>query len=78
MITWDPPKRLANIAKHGYDFAGLTMEFFAAAVIRPAKRGRFAAFGEFRGRRIAVVFKPLGQEGISVISMRIANKRERP
>ena len=33
MIVWDELKRLANIEKHGLDFADLTMDFFAAAAI---------------------------------------------
>ncbi len=35
-IVWDEPKRLMNIAKHGLDFASLTLEFFGAASISPA------------------------------------------
>lgn len=29
-IVWDEPKRKANFAKHGLDFATLTEAFFAA------------------------------------------------
>jgi len=36
-IVWDEPKRLANIARHGMDFADLDEAFFEAAVIVPAK-----------------------------------------
>jgi uncharacterized DUF497 family protein len=28
LITYDEPKRQANLAKHGMDFAALTIEFF--------------------------------------------------
>lgn len=78
MITWDEPKRLMNLAKHGLDFADLDEGFFLAAEIIPAKARRFMAIGEFRGAVIiAVVFAPLGTEAISVISMRRAGHKER-
>jgi uncharacterized DUF497 family protein len=35
------------------------------------------AIGEFDGQIISVVFKPLGSEALSVISMRIASRKER-
>ena len=77
-IVWDEPKRLGNIAKHGLDFADLTLEFFLSAQLKLAKRDRFLAIGELGGTIvIAVVFRPLGSEAISVISMRRANQRER-
>ena len=77
-IVWDEPKRLGNIAKHGLDFADLTLEFFLSAQIKPAKQDRFLAIGEFGGTIIvAVVFRSLGSEAISIISMRRASQRER-
>lgn len=76
-IVWDEPKRLANLDKHGLDFALLTMEFFAAAVIFPARAGRYLAIGRLVDGTVAVVFARLGTEGVSVISMRAASARER-
>lgn len=77
-IIRDEPKRIANIAKHGMDFADLSASFFDAALIEDAKEGRFLAIGEFEGVTIiAVVFRPLGSEALSVISMRKASKHER-
>jgi hypothetical protein len=77
-IIYDDGKRLSNIEKHGLDFADLTIEFFATSSVIPAKSGRFMAIGEFRGVIIiAVVFRPLGTEALSVISMRPASSRER-
>jgi uncharacterized DUF497 family protein len=77
-ITYDTPKREANLAKHGLDFADLTEEFFASSIVIPANSGRSMAIGEFNGQIIvAVVFKPLGSEAISVISMRPASTKER-
>ena len=42
-IMWDEPKREANIAKHGLDFAALSVSFFETALIEDAKEGRFLA-----------------------------------
>lgn len=36
-IVWDEPKRLANIEKHGLDFAALDDEFFLTSTIRAPK-----------------------------------------
>jgi uncharacterized protein len=78
IITWDESKRVANIDKHGLDFAGLTLAFFLSATIYPSKKGRRVAIGRFEGLVvIAVIFAPLGTQAISVISMRPASRRER-
>ena len=77
-LTWDEPKRQANIAKHGMDFADLTLEFFLTAHIEAAKMDRLLAIGELHGQTmIAVVFRSLGSEAIAVSSMRRASKSER-
>jgi uncharacterized protein len=76
-IVWDEPKRLANIASHGMDFADLDEAFFEDSVIVPAKSGRQIAVGRHRGGIILVVFATLGIEGLSVVSMRPASRKER-
>jgi uncharacterized DUF497 family protein len=77
-IVYDPPKRLANLAKHGLDFADLEDgTFFETALVRPAKLGRFQAIGRFENGVVAVVFALLGSEGLSIISMRPASEKER-
>ncbi|ASP85609.1 BrnT family toxin [Sinorhizobium meliloti WSM1022] len=76
-VTYDETKRQINIGKHGYDIAELDMEFFASSVVVPAKEGRFMAIGVLRNGVIAVVFARLGSEGISIISMRDASRKER-
>ena len=77
IITWDEPKRLANLAKHGMDFADLTEDFFADALVGPTRNSRrFVAIGEI-DRVLTVIFALLGSEGLSVISMRPASQRER-
>lgn len=77
-ILWDEPKRQSNIAKHDLDFADLTDEFFEAATIKPVHSNREMAVGELKGVKIvAVIYKTLGSEAVSVISMRPASKKER-
>ncbi len=76
-ITCDPPKRLANLAKHKLDLAVIGEDFFAGAIVRPAQAGRFKALGILDGRAVAVIFKPLGSEAFAIISLRPASKRER-
>jgi len=75
-IVWDEPKRLANIAKHGIDFADIGEDFFLSALVREAKDGRYAAIGRLNGI-IVVIFAVLGSEGVSIISARLASRRER-
>ncbi len=77
-IFWDEPKRRTNLAKNGIDFAKIDQEFFLEAVILPAKLGRYIAVGDLQGTIIvAVVFKPLGSEALSLISARPASRKER-
>src|ERR1700689_1408903 len=76
-IFWDQPKRAANIAKHGLDFAALTEDFFADALVISAKSGRYLAIGKDVNGVISVVFVTLGLEGISIVSMRPASGKER-
>lgn len=77
-IVWDERKRQQNLDKHGLDFAALDLEFFAGALIIPAKEQRYLAIGEWNGRIVvAVVFSTLGAQALSVISMRPASRRER-
>jgi uncharacterized protein len=76
-IVWDEPKRLANIASHGMDFADLDEAFFEGSVIAPSKSGRLIAVGRHRSGIILVVFAALGTEGLSIVSMRPASRKER-
>jgi uncharacterized protein len=77
LIFCDEPKRLANISKHGFDFADLDEAFFLSAVIIPVRLNRQMAIGRMSDETIAVVFSLLGSEGLSVISMRRADRNER-
>jgi uncharacterized protein len=76
-IVWDEPKRLANIAKPGLDFADLDESFFETALLRPARSARWLAIGLNVNDVVAVVVAVLGTEGVSLISMRPASKKER-
>ena len=79
-IVWDEPKRLANLDKHVLDFADLTAEFFLDAVVLPARDGRSKAVGRLGGlggRVVTVIFSLLGDEAVSVISLRPAAANER-
>lgn len=77
IILWDELKRVSNLAKHGLDFATLTVDFFEAALITKAKADRLKAVGQLPDGTIVVIFATLGSEAISVISMRPANRSER-
>jgi len=78
IITWDEPKRLANLDKHGLDFSMIGLDFFSDAVVLPAKSARFKAIGRLDGILVVVlIFAPLGQEAISIISLRRAKAKER-
>jgi uncharacterized DUF497 family protein len=76
-IVWDEPKRLANLDKHGLDFADLNEAFFDGALVLPARNRRWAGIGKNIRGVIVVVFVKLGVEAVSVISMRPASRNER-
>lgn len=66
IIVWDEPKRQKNLAKYG-----------GTSQVLPAKNGRFKLLGMFQGELLtAVIAEPLGNEAISLISMRRASKKE--
>ncbi|MGY3529979.1 hypothetical protein [Bradyrhizobium sp. USDA 4452] len=47
-IIWDEPKRLANLDKHGMDFADLNERFFDTALVRKGKINRYQAISSDR------------------------------
>ncbi|GLK69661.1 BrnT family toxin [Hansschlegelia plantiphila] len=77
LIVWDEPKRQANLEKHALDFADLTLAFFESAIFEPGHSERWRALGLKDGAPIAVVFRSLGIEALSIISMRRASAQER-
>lgn len=81
-IIWDEPKRLANIDKHGLDFADIGDFDWESAIVAessaetPNSR-RFKAIGYFRNGTVAVIFATLGSEAISSVSLdRRARRKE--
>ena len=76
-IIWDEPKRIANLDKHGMDFADLNEEFFDSALVLNAHGERYRAIGVNIRGVISVIFAVYGAEAVSIISMRPASKRER-
>jgi uncharacterized DUF497 family protein len=84
VITWDEPKRLANIDKHGLDFADFEAGFdFETALALPAPdsatgRQRVKVIGLLKGVLVVVaILSPLGSEAAALISLRRASREER-
>lgn len=76
-IVWDEPKRRANLDKHGMDFTDLNESFFDNALVLAAYGNRWRAISiNIRGV-VSVIFATRGTEGVSVVSMRPASKKER-
>lgn len=76
-ITWDEPKQLSNIDKHGLDFADILEFSWETAIIEPTYKGRFKAIGYFRDKGAVIIYANLGSEAISIISFRSASIAER-
>lgn len=76
-IVWDEPKRRANLDKHGMDFADLNETFFDNALVLATDRNRWRAIGVNIRGVISVIFATRGAEGVSIVSMRPASKKER-
>ena len=81
-LLWDEHKRLANLKKHGFDFAEAGLLDWASAVLEPAKADRYGrqrhrAIGLFSGSIASIIFVMLGSEAISIISFRSASADER-
>ena len=55
-ILWDEPKRLANLDKHGLDFADLNESFFDNALVLPSYRKRWRGIGKTIRGVVVVVF----------------------
>jgi uncharacterized protein len=78
-IVWDEPKRLANLDKHGLDFADLNETFFDNAVVLPShnKANRWVAVGVTSAASSSWCSRGLATRGVSIISMRPASRNER-
>jgi uncharacterized DUF497 family protein len=78
---WDENKRLANIAKHGIDFADAAQVFEGPIREREERRrdyreDRFSTVGEVDGRLLYVVYTRR-RDRIRIISARRAGQDER-
>lgn len=76
-IIWDEPKRLANLHKHGFDFADVVYFEWETAVIDASHSNRMKAIGYYADGTAVVIFATLGTEAISIISFRPASVKER-
>jgi hypothetical protein len=79
-FEWDEAKRLANLKKHGVDFADADEFDWRGSIRWPDVRSdygevRFAALGLLRGRLHSVSFTHRGT-AYRLISLRKANRRE--
>ncbi|MBI2202532.1 MAG: BrnT family toxin [Candidatus Rokubacteria bacterium] len=81
MITWDDPKRRANLRKHGFDFVDADEVFNGITYTYEDDRlaydeQRFVTLGLLREVVVSVVHTE-DADHIHIISMRKATKRER-
>lgn len=77
IITWDEPKRRKVLDERGLDFAQVTAAFLASAVPVAERDRRRLVVGLLEGRAVAVVYAPLGDEAVAIVTMRPASKAER-
>jgi len=80
-FIWDPEKRLANLKKHGLDFADAERVFSGHTLTRQDQRFiygevRFSTMG-LLGDAVVVVAHTESDDEIRVISMRKAVRHER-
>jgi len=80
MLIWDEAKRRANIAKHGYDFAGIEAILDAPVVSWEDDRDaygeqRLCLLGWFRGQMVHLTYVDDG-EHLRIISLRKAERHE--
>ncbi len=79
-FEWDEVKRLANITKHGFDFAGVETVFEGKTVTILDNRfdygeERFVTFGLFDGR-VAAITHTETDKLIHIINVRKAKTNE--
>jgi uncharacterized DUF497 family protein len=80
VVTYDEAKRVANIAKHGFDFVGVDAVFAGFTITREDRSRdygelRLQTLGLWNGVIVFVVHTPRG-DGDHVISIRKADKHE--
>ena len=80
MFVWDPAKRLANLRKHGIDFADAELIFRGFTLTAEDDREaygeqRFLTLGMLEDLVVSVTHTERGKQ-IRIISIRKATKRE--
>jgi len=81
-ITWNPAKRLANLKKHGLDFADAELVFSGYTLTRPDHcfdydgEARFSTIGLLDEVVVMIAHTESGDH-IHLISMRKAERHER-
>ncbi|WP_018856675.1 BrnT family toxin [Rhizobium sp. 42MFCr.1] len=76
-FEWDESKRVANLHKHGLDFADVIFFDWESALVTPTHSNRFKAIGYFEDGTAVIIYGLLGSEAVSIISFRPASARER-
>ncbi|PYE22594.1 uncharacterized DUF497 family protein [Rhizobium sp. PP-CC-3A-592] len=74
---WDEPKRIANLQKHGLDFADVADFEWETAFIEASHTNRLKAIGYFRDGTAVVIFATLGTEASLIISFVRQDARKR-
>lgn len=82
MYEWDEAKRVANLRKHGVDFAVVEGFDWNQSIIFEDRRERYAeqrwvAFGPIGGTLYALVFTERADDITRLISLREATRKER-
>lgn len=85
LVVSAEPKRLANLDKHGLDFAAFETGFsfdralaVQVSASRVTGRERVMLIGTLNATLVvAAIVSPLGTEALSLMSLRPANARER-
>ena len=81
MISWDEPKRQANLRKHKIDLADLEPVFDSPMITVEDARERcgelrLQSLGMWHGRVIFLVWTPRGDDIAHLISCRYADRKE--
>ncbi len=80
MYDWDETKRIANLAKHGVDFADIVWFDWSRSVVdvdarQDYREVRLLAYAPLRQRLHALIYT-LRDGTVRIISLRKANRRE--
>ena len=81
MITWDEPKRRANLRKHRIDLAELEPIFdYPMITVEDSRESygelRLQSLGMWQGRVVFLVWTPSGEDTAHLISCRYADRQE--